>query len=283
MEAAVQRSLESWVAFLSHAEIPILKRTARDLVALHEDPDNISAGGVAAIIAIDPMMTVKLLRYLQHHKHFKQQHEVVEVEQALLMTGIEPLFRNVPLAPSVNDTLAGQMDALVNLLRVVRRAHRASAYALAWAVHLRDLRFEEVRIAALLHDLAEILMWCFASNEMLQIDAARKKDRTLRSGTAQRQVLGFALNDLQLALAREWELPKLLLTLMDEKCAKHTRVRIVLLAVDLARHSSFGWDDAGLPEDYRRIGDLLGMAPEKVMAMIGAGTSEETGRASRHP
>jgi HD-like signal output (HDOD) protein len=269
MQLQESRSLEEWVAFLSQAEIPVLKQTARDLSALHEDSENISARGVAKAIERDPMMTVKLLRHLQHNKHRRQEHEVVEIEQALLMMGVEAFFRKLPPKPMVDEILRGHMAALVCLLRVVHRSHRASAYAYEWAVRLRDLHFEEVRIAALLHDLAEILMWCFSPNEMLKIHALQQQNKSLRSHDAQEQVLGFSLDALQLNLAREWSLPHLLLTLMDSECAAQQRVRNVMLAINLARHSANGWDDAALPDDYKEIGQLLGMKPEEVMVEIG--------------
>jgi len=269
MQAHQTRTLEGWVAFLSRAEIPVLKQTARELTALHEDAESISARGVSTIIARDPMMTVKLLRHLQHNKHRKQEHEVMEVEQALLMLGVEAFFKKLPPKPLMEEVLRGQMAALVCLLRVVHRSHRASAYAFDWAVRLRDLHFEEVRIAALLHDLAEMLLWCFAPTDMLKIRDMQQQDRTLRSYDAQEQVLGFPLAELQLALAREWSLPKLLLTLMDEECAEQARVRNVILAVNLARHSANGWDDAALPDDYKDIGELLAMPVEDVIVVIG--------------
>lgn len=264
------KGLAGWVAFLSHAEIPVLKQTARDLTALHEDAENISARGVTEIIARDPMMTVKLLRYLQGHKHSKQNHEVVQVEQALLMLGVEAFFTRVPPEPVAEGALRGHMEALICFLHVVHRSHLASSYAFDWAVRLRDMHFEEVRIAALLHDLAELLMWCFAPADMLKIHTMQQQDKTIRSRIAQEQVLGFALIDLQLALAREWALPKLLLTLMDDECAMQQRVRNVVLAVNLARHSAKGWDDAALPDDYRDIGELLNLEPDEVMVIIGA-------------
>lgn len=270
MQARDIKGLSGWVSFLGHAEIPVLKQTARDLAVLHEDVENISARGVTEIIARDPMMTVKLLRYLQRHKHRKQEHEVVQVEQALLMLGVEAFFSRIPPQPLMDEALRGQMAALVCLLRVVHRSHRASAYAFDWAVRMRDMHFEEVRIAALLHDLAEMLMWCFAPAEMLKIHAMQQQDKTLRSRAAQEAVLGFALEDLQLELARAWALPKLLLTLMDDECAQQPRVRNVVLAVNLARHSANGWDDAALPDDYAQIGGLLGMAVADVMAIVGA-------------
>jgi HD-like signal output (HDOD) protein len=264
------KTLAQWVAFLSRAEIPVLKQTARDLATLRLDPEKLSPRGMAQIIAQDPMMTVKLLRYLQSHKRDSQQHDVMEVEQALLMIGVEGFFSKLPAKPLIDEILRAQMEALVYLLHVVRRSHRASSYAYDWAVRLRDLHFEEVRIAALLYDLAEMLMWCFAPDEMLKIRTLQQKEKSLRSRTVQEEVLGFALADLQQALAREWALPDLLLALMDGKNDQKSRVRNVVLAVNLARHSANSWDDAALPDDYRDIGKLLGMPVESVMVMIGA-------------
>lgn len=266
------KTLEGWVSFLSQAEIPILKQTQRELNKLLEDVGNISARDVADVISHDPMMTVKLLRYLQSHKHRKQEHEVVQVEQALLMLGVEAFFNKLPAKPLVEERLLGHTGALISILQVVHRSHRASYYALDWAVRMRDMHFEEVRIAALLHDLAELLVWCFAPASMLEINAMQQQDKTLRSRAAQEKVLGFALVDLQLALTREWSLPKLLLTLIDEEHATQSRTRSVVLAVNLARHSAKGWDDAALPDDYKDIGKLLNMKVEDVIVMLGAET-----------
>ncbi len=261
--------LDGWVAFLTQADLPVLKQTARDLAEIHQDPNKLSARGVAAVIAVDPMLTVKLLRYLQQHKHRSQTSEVALVEQALIMLGVEAFYNKVPAQPLVQDVMAGHLDALVHLLRVLHRAHRASEYAYDWAVRLSDLHYEEVRIAALLHDLAEMLMWCYAPQQMMKIWAMQQQDKTLRSRTAQEQVFGFALGDLQKILVQKWELPELLLTLMDDENAQKPRVRNVTLAVNLARHSANGWDDAALPDDYKDIGALLRMPPEQVMVMLG--------------
>ncbi|MEK7810335.1 MAG: metal-dependent hydrolase, partial [Pseudomonadota bacterium] len=76
--------IKQWVAKLSSADIPVLKQTARELEALRTDRNEISARGVADAIAGDPMITVKLLRYLQQHKRSSQTSEVVQVEQALI-------------------------------------------------------------------------------------------------------------------------------------------------------------------------------------------------------
>ncbi len=260
--------LKQWVAKLSSADIPVLKQTARDLATLHENENKLSARNVENAIAADPMMTVKLLRYLQQHKRRSQTNEVVQVEQALIMLGVEVFYTKVPAAPLVQEALAGQTEALIQLLHVIHRGHRASNYARDWAIRLNNMHFEEVRIAALLHDLAEILMWCFAPQDMLKIRAMQQKDKALRSRAVQEQVLGFALSDLQQELIKEWSLPQLLLTLMDDGNARQIQVRNVVLAVNLARHSANGWNDAALPDDYKELGELLRISPADAMILV---------------
>lgn len=262
------KALSEWVHKLTQSELPVLKHTARDLAVLRANDSVATAHSIANAIKHDPVMTVKLLRYLQSHKHRAQTAEVIEVEQALLMLGTEPFFNNVAPKPLIEDQLKEHAVALPPLLRMVHRAHRASEYAFDWAVYLHDMHFEEVRVAALLHDIAEMLMWCFSPEDMLRIRDIQLHNKALRSRDVQQQVLGFTLAELQKELATQWGLPALLLTLMEDVSAKHPRVQNVTLAVNLARHSANGWDDAALPDDYRDIGELLHLPPEQAMMMV---------------
>ena len=81
-------------------------------------------------------------------------------------------------------------------------------------------------------------------------------------------MFGFSFDELQTELAIKWKLPGLLLTLMNDTNAQSPRVRNVVLAVNLARHSANGWDDAALPDDYKNIGELLRVPAEQVKAMV---------------
>lgn len=265
------KALNIWVAKLGQSELPVLKHTARDLAALREDRNNITAHDIASATKHDPMMTVKLLRYLQRNKHRSQTTELVQVEQALLMLGTEPFFSHVVPEPLIENLLKTHALALPPLLRMMHRAHRASVYALEWAVYLHDMHYEEVRVAALLHDLAEMLMWCFSPDDMLKIHDIQLHDKTLRSHDVQQQVLGFTFAELQRELAKQWGLPELLLILMNDASASSPRVRNVTLAVNLARHSANGWDDAALPDDYAALGELLHIPTEQAMDMVGMG------------
>ena len=262
------KSLTEWLAYLGQADIPVLKLTARELARLSTDETLLDARSVAHIVTDDPLMTVKLLRYMQTHKHSNQKYELVDVKQALLMMGLDTFFREVPATPVAEDMLHGHMDALVHLLQTVRRAQRAAHYAFDWALRLHDLHAHEVHVSALLSHVAEMLMWCFSPVEMLEIRKLQESDKTLRSADAQKQVLGFAGVELQRQLATDWQLPGLLLNLMDPAQAKTTRVRNVMLAVNLARHSAQGWNNAALPDDYLEIGHLLRIEPEQAKSLV---------------
>jgi hypothetical protein len=84
----------------------------------------------------------------------------------------------------------------------------------------------------------------------------------------QQQVLGFGLLELQKELALQWGLPKLLLSLMNDASKHQQREHTVSLAINLARHSANGWDDAALPDDYKDIAALLNIKPQEVMDRV---------------
>lgn len=60
------------------------------------------------------------------------------------------------------EAMLNKPPALLGVLQVIRRAQRASHYAHDWAFEQHDMNIDEVALAALLHDLPEILLWCFA-------------------------------------------------------------------------------------------------------------------------
>lgn len=262
-------SMAEWLALFGRADIPVMRQTARNLERLREDQGLLNASSIADVVTDDPLMTVKLLRYMQSHKRTSQAYELVDVKQMLLMMGVEAFFGVVPAQPVVEDTLRGHLDALVCLFQTVRRAQRAADYAFDWALRLHDLHAQEVWVSALLSHVTDMLMWCFNPEQMLDIRKRQLADKTLRSADVQTAVMGFTSVELQRQLTLDWQLPELLQNLTDPALAHTPRVRNVTLAVNLARHSAEGWDNAALPDDYAQIGALLRMEPARVASLVG--------------
>ena len=256
---------DAWVLLFSNNSLPVLRVTKRHLDEMREDLENVDARELARVILQDPIMTVRVLAYIQPLRSRSLQHDITTIAGAVMMAGMQPFFRRFEDLPTIEDMLKGcDPHALLGVLHIIRRAQRAADYAQDWAIWRHDLNMEEVRIAALLHDLAEILVWCFAPRLGLDILAQQNADLALRSADAQRNTLGLSFQDIQTELCKVWHLPQLLQTLIDDSQANQGRVRNVELAVRLARHSAHGWDDAALPDDYRDIGRLLNITPEAV-------------------
>jgi hypothetical protein len=185
-----------------------------------------------------------------------------------MMVGTTPFFTHFSNLPVAEEVLRGQLAGLTGLRRAMSRARHAALYAQDWAVLRHDIESDEVMVAALLRDLAEMLMWCFAPRLMMTVRALMQSRPGMRSHEAQQKVFGFRGIELQLALVRAWKLPELLQILMDENHAEHPRVKLVALAVRLARHSANGWDDPALPDDYAEIARFLRLPEEAVRARI---------------
>lgn len=266
---AVRGDVSGWVGFLSKTSIPILKHTGRELAELKADENKLSARAIAATVLSDPFMVFRILSHAKTHQGRHQLQDLIQVEQAILMMGTNAFYQNLLPAPLVEDHLKNNLLALTHLLRLIKRAHRAAHYASDWAALRKDLHADEVRTAALLHDLAEMMLWCFAPDKMSTIFSMQQSNATLRSRTVQEEILGFQIMDLQKAMVEAFHLPPLLAKLMQNETADDARARNVALAVNLARHSAYGWDNAALPDDFQDIAALLHVDVERVKFLIG--------------
>ena len=258
----------AWIGAMGLIETPVLGCTVEELLRLRENEDRVLARDISRVVMKDPMLTLRLLRFLQEHRKASATTDITTVEHALMMLGVSPFFHHFQQLPVVESVLVAHPQALQGLMRVVDRAHFAARYAADWAGVRHDLESDEVVVAALLHDMAEMLLWCFAPDLALRIQQMTDAQPTLRSSAAQRMVLGFGVIELQLGLIAQWKLPLLLQSLMDDTHGKHPRAVNVLLAVDLARHSAKGWSDPALPDDYAAIANFLHLSEEDVLQRI---------------
>lgn len=262
------RDLAAWVAYFRGADIPILADTADALEAMRANEDDVDANLIGEMVAHDPLMTLKVMAYLSTHRPPRLITDVETVTSAVVLMGISPFFAAFGPQATVEERLADQPEALDGLRRVLRRAHRASNYALAFAIHRMDHDAAVIHQAALLHDFADMLMWCHAPRLALAAQTAQHDDPTLRSHTVQHDLYNVRLLELQQALMRAWSLPDLLIRISDDLHADHPSVRNVVLAIRLARHTAEGWDNPAIPDDVTEIAELLTMSPEATLPYL---------------
>ena len=260
--------LSDWVENLSGMNIPVLRKTAQDIQRLRGKQESVTARDLSEIVLRDPLMTLKVLRFSQSRLTRRQATEVTTVEHALMMHGLTSFFREMGALAELEQQLGAQPEALEGALRVISRACHAATNARNFAAIRHDMDSDEVVTGALLHDLAELLLWLAGPAEAKQIEYMIDHQRGLRSVAAQRACLGFALADLQLALTHAWNLPSLLQSLMDDKQADLPRVQTVALSVAVARHSAHDWYDPALPDDYKGLRKLLNLPLDGVLRWV---------------
>jgi HD-like signal output (HDOD) protein len=251
-------TLAAAVTVLGGQDLPVLRQTLEELRRLRKQEDRITGRDISRVVLRDPMMTLRVLRYAESKRTSRQPTDITTVEHAVMMHGITSFFANFSKLKTIEEVLAGYPQALRGALGVISRAYQASIIAGNLAAARHDAESDEVMISALLHEMAEMLLWICMPESAIHLQQVADHSEGLRSASLQRVALGFPLLELQLELARNWKLPSLLLSLMDDLHADKPRVRNVTLAAALARHTSHGWYDAAIPDDIKGVRSLIG-------------------------
>lgn len=263
-------SVDAYVEHFSRQPLPVLRHTANALERHRAAQDSVDARALAALVLGDPMLTMTLLTHLEKHRRRAQNHDITTIDRAIMMMGLGPFFDTFGSPPTLENQLAAHPHALAGALKVIGRARRAAHYAHDWAIVRHDLDVEEITVATLLREAAEIVCWAFAPTLTAQVYALQQRDRSLRSTDAQRAVFGITADELQHALIHAWKLPGLLIQLLDDTGSANPRVRTVALAARFTRHLARGWDDPALPDDLAALAALLPLKREQLLERVGA-------------
>lgn len=258
-------SPDDWVAFFARAGLPVLRNSVHELERLRANAETANGRILAGVIQHDPLLTLRVMAYIESNRGARQTTDITTIDRAIMMVGIAPFFRDFQNLPVVEDVLKEYPQALLGLLKAIGRARQAAQWAHQWAIMRRDMDVDEITLATLLHDVAELMMWLFAPRMALRVSTAQRAEPQRRSSAIQEEIYGVPLYSVKLALAKAWRLPALLIQLLDDRQAENPRVRNVKLAVDLARHSARGWTDPALPDDFTAIRALLRVDQETLV------------------
>jgi HD-like signal output (HDOD) protein len=266
--------VESWLAVFAQSDLPVLRHSVAEIERLRANEENTNGRVLAGVILHDPLLSLRVLAYIEEHRRKRQTTDITTIDRAIMMIGIVPFFRTFTDLPVAETRLAEYPQALLGLLKAIGRARRAAHWAREWAILRRDMDVDEITLATLLHDVAEMMMWLYAPKMALQFRDLQVSQPNRRSAHIQEEVYGIPLNTLKLALSEAWRLPALVVQLLDDRQAENPRVRNVKLAVDLARHAAKGWKDPALPDDFKAIRDLLRVNQDALLRHLNVSDEE---------
>ena len=263
------RDINGWTRHFANVDIPIKRETALIIEEMRENEDDVEANALAEIIRDDPLLTLKVIVQLSRSRSSKIVTPPETVLSTLVMMGICPFFRKFGPQPTIEDRLEKHPEALQSLQELMKRSHRAANFALNFAIHRMDDDADVIHLAALLHDSAEMMMWCHAPELMLKIKHAQKADSSLRSSIIQPAVLNCELLDLTQNLFKLWRMPELLIKATDDKHAETPKVKQVKLGVQVARHTAQqGWYNPAMPDDVVEVAQLLQLSNKASLQLL---------------
>lgn len=260
----------AWVEHFKEVELPILRLTSTRLAELRDSADVINTRELANIIVHDPLMTLRIFRFMKENRSRSQNAEITTIERSLMMIGTQRFYDSCQDLPIIEHQLKTYPKAMLGLLKVIARSRQASIWARDWALLRQNTRFEEISLAALLHDFVEILMHCFAPSLATTVRERLASHPALRTRAVQEEVFGAPPQEIMRELIGLWGLPELLLSLLDPANADIANVRNVNLAVDLARHTATGWQNPALPDDLLAISELVHLDRGNLLERVGA-------------
>lgn len=230
---------------MAACHLPLLAGTARALIAL--DPES---GGpmdrVCGTFAGDPGAVLELLRRANGYRQGHLGSPVGTIESAAMMLGVEQMRTLPETLPGLDVLRADDIER--GYLQLASRAYHAGIQAYRWALRRGDLVPKEAFLAAMLHDVGELMLSLHGGARQLHKIRVLQQTERMPADEAQYVVLGFSLEQLSHALALRWRLPELVTHSLEADHAQQPRVLGVMLAAQLARLAEFGWYGEELDE-----------------------------------
>jgi len=263
--------IDQWVAYLKDRSTPVLLATREIFQSLKSpgaDASEISPREITALVNEDPYLAVKLLREAERLRSKRLGKETTTQLAAILQIGSDDLHSLIAGSEVVDSDHPGWH-------RCVSTAVMASNLARSWSNFRSDLSPEEISLAALLSETGELLLWHFAPELPSKAIEEFESGRANRTGVAQLNTAGFTFQQLTMALADEWKLPKVISQLI--RGVDQPRTHIAGLTIDCARHLIQDIENPALPSDITNLSKYLpGVATEKLISVLPVSNAQKT-------
>jgi HD-like signal output (HDOD) protein len=238
---------------LTDRPLPIFGHSAQAFRQLQAEP-NAPWGRYGDIILKDPGLALCTLQEL-HAASSKRSAEIAGMEQAAMLLGLERVQKLPHGAPQMERSLTGVAKA--GFARAATRAFHAAFQVWDWAHIIKEHAPEEMLLAALLHDVAEMALWVAAPEQMHLFRKLMLKDG-IATDEAQYLAFGESLEHFSRGIATRWHLPQLVHEALRPENAGNRRVQGVMLAVQLARAAERGWYWEKINRLLPQIAEYLG-------------------------
>jgi HD-like signal output (HDOD) protein len=230
----MRRTLEELASQLAPLPLPVMPTAVERYRGLTQKTSCTNLDYQQAIEQ-DPGFALMVLR--QSGEALPEDHDPIRnIAHGFSLLGLGKVDQSIAGLPTISAESHTEANSL---LECYSRATHAASYALEMGLLNKDHDPHELAISALLFESAEM------SLRFHQPEVMESLNRLIEHGEEQNaaanQVLGGTLNELSLALARQWRLPMLILDALRPFGNLNRRALGVMLAVELARSTRGNW------------------------------------------
>lgn len=196
-----------------------------------------SAPALWRAILADPAMSARVL-YAAGRAYFNPSGQAVAtVNQAITHLGFSTVRRLAVSAGFLDQFLRGPRRERLRAELVLCLHTACLAYRLA--THFTDHDPDEIYLSALLARIGVLAFWTTREERATRL-ASLEQLPGMTAENAEREVLGFTLNELTAQLNRDWRVSPLLEMLLGGTAAAHTRARYLHHGYRLAQALAAG-------------------------------------------
>lgn len=250
-------------------ELPIFSNTAHNI---YKSLDDVNKGAMelASIILQDPNLTAKLLKVGNSTFYNPSRLKMNTVSRAIVVLGAEAI-RELTLACSFFESILSEGNKDRANQEIAQAIHSA-VQARELAIAMKDSSPEEIFVAALLHNIGNIAFWCSNCKQGGQINELIEKHQ-LSVAEAEKQVLGFTLQDLSKKLSKSWQLGGLIEESICQPQTTNLRTQIVLMGSEISTALRSGWESAAMSDCLKKLETLSGERSVSIVDKIKANTA----------
>lgn len=257
------RGLSAWMKVISTLNLPSLNTVVSALCELTNDVDS-SAEQFTQLVLRDADLTSQVLKVANSVQYNRSLKPIKTVSRAIIQIGHLDL-KNIALASTLIDGFlkAGPRKRLIESLA---RSFHSAVQARAIAQYHQQQDHEEVFIAALLLNIAELALLSTGREQVERFIRARNKDPDNENAIA-REHLGVGLRPLGKALSQHWGLGGLVQKAIEGD-QSDPLVKAVMFGDQITRALPMGANNKALRDIIRQISDQYDKPESEVSDQI---------------
>jgi HD-like signal output (HDOD) protein len=258
------RGLSGWMKLLLNQKLPSINSVVMEVCLLNDSSES-SADDLAQIILRDANLTSKVLRVANTVHYNRSSKPVQTVSRAIVQIGFIEV-KNITLASALIDSfLSGKPKAM--LLQRLARSFHAAVQARAMVPKLDSDRREQVFIAALLRQVADLALLASQESSAEQFIIERDLYPEDEHAIAMKY-LGVGIDTLNKELIKEWKLGDLLLDAVSPVQKSGALAEIINLADQISKHIEQGLTSPQMSDHCQQLGKICQLSIEESQQQI---------------